>query len=391
MNRRFALLVLLTAFPAISTDMYLPALPTLAKIWAQPMALVNLTLIGFFTTFCVALLVYGPVSDRFGRRPPLLAGVALYVLASLACAGSSGVGWLIAARVLQAAGAASASALALAITKDVYDGHQRARIIAHIAVILALAPMLAPVAGGWLLAWASWRWIFLAQALMGTFALAGVWLMSETLPSPGGTGVREVAAGYLRLFRNRPYISITLALSALSLPFFAFIAGSSDIYINGFGFSARRFAYFFALNATGLMLGPLVFTRLSRRIPVERLMTVGFAGVTVGGLLMFLGPSGSPWRLALCNWTMVFFFGLCRPPANNLALEQVQRDAGAASSLLVFTYMLVGAAGMGLISLPWDDKVAFLGALGVLAGGVNLLFWLRFKHRFRPARPLPGP
>ncbi len=134
MNRRFALLVLLTAFPALSTDMYLPAMPALAGIWGVSMAVVNLTLIGFFVTFCVALLIYGPVSDRFGRRPPLLAGVSLYVAASLACAASSGAGGLIAARVLQAAGAAAASSLAMAITKDVYDGRQRARIIAHIAV-----------------------------------------------------------------------------------------------------------------------------------------------------------------------------------------------------------------------------------------------------------------
>ena len=215
--------------------------------------------------------------------------------------------------------------------------------------------------------------------------------MAETLPTPSTAGMRQVAAGYLRLFRNRRFMSITLPLSVLSLPFFAFIAGSADIYINGFGFSARRFGYYFAFNATGLMLGPLVFARLSRRIPVERLMSLGFAGVTMGGLLMALGPDAGPWRLALCNWAMVFSFGLCRPPANNLALEQVQRDAGAASSLLVFTYMLVGAVGMGLISFEWSDKVAFLGSLGVLAGGTNLFFWLRFKHHLRPGRPLPGP
>lgn len=391
MNRRFALLVLLTAFPALSTDMYLPAMPALAGIWGVSMAVVNLTLIGFFVTFCVALLIYGPVSDRFGRRPPLLAGVSLYVAASLACAASSGAGGLIAARVLQAAGAAAASSLAMAITKDVYDGRQRARIIAHIAVVLALAPMLAPMAGGWLLTWTSWRAIFVFQSLLGIVALAGVWCMDETFRHPSRDGFRQVAAGYLRLFRNRRFMGITLPLSVLSLPFFAFIAGSADMYINQFGFSPRHFSYLFAFNATGLMLGPLVFTRLSRRVRVERLMGIGFAGVALGGLFMALGPGTAPWRLALCNWVMVFSFGLCRPPANNLALEQVQRDAGAASSLLVFTYMLVGAGGMGLISCPWSDKVALLGVLGALAGGVNLLCWRRFRHRWRPAHPLPGP
>ena len=391
MKPLFPLLVLLTAFPALSTDMYLPAMPTLQQIWHQPVAVVNLTLIGFFVTFCFALLVYGPVSDRFGRRPPLLTGVTLYITACLACAAAPDVAWLIVARVLQAAGAAAAAALALAITKDVYDGRQRARIIAHIAVILALAPMLAPIIGSWLLAWASWRWIFVIQGFMGAVALYGVWRMPETLPVVVASGAREVAAGYRRLFKNRRFMSITLTMSLLALPFFAFIAGSADMYINGFGLTARQFGYFFGFNATGIMFGPMLFSRLSHRVPAERLMSAGFAGVGIGGLFMVLGPGGGPWHLALCNWAMVFSFGLCRPPTNNLALEQVHRDAGSASSLLVFTYMLVGAGGMGLISLDWADKVRFLGVLGTMAGTLNLLFWLRFKHRFRPARPIPGP
>jgi len=312
----FPLLVLLTAFPALSTDMYLPAMPTLQRTWQQPAAVVNLTLIGFFVTFCFALLVYGPVSDRFGRRPPLLAGIGLYVAACLGCAAAPDIGWLIGARVLQAAGAAAASALALAITKDVYDGHQRARIIAHIAVVLAAAPMVAPVIGGWLLEWTSWRWIFVIQGGMGLVALLGVGWMPETLPAMVKTGFGQVAAGYLRLLANRRYMSVTLMMSLLALPFFAFIAGSADIYINGFGLTPRQFGYFFGLNASGIMFGPLAFSRLSRRVCLARLMSFGFAGVTLGGLFMVLGPGAGPWHLALYNWTMVFSFGLCRTPTN---------------------------------------------------------------------------
>ena len=385
----------MAAFPPLSTDMYLPAMPTLQRIWHQPVTMVNLTLIAFFVAFCFALLFYGPVSDRYGRRPPLLAGVGLYVAASIACAAAPGVGWMIGARVLQALGGASAAALSMAVTKDVYDGRKRARIIAHIAVVLALAPMLAPVLGGWLLSWTSWRGIFLIQAAMGLIAMVGVWRMPETLPvatAAGAAGAGKAAAGYLRLFKNRRFSSITFSTSLLALPAFAFIAGSADIYINHFGLTAQKFSYFFGFNATGMMFGPLAFSRLCRKMPTERLISIGYAGICLGGLLMVISPgAGGPWHLALCNWAMAFSFGLCRPPVNNLALEQVHQDAGAASSLLVFTYMLVGAAGMGLISLKWSDKVAFLGLLGLLAGGANLFFWLRFKDRYRPRRPLPGP
>lgn len=130
-TRMLLLLALLSAFPPLSTDMYLPAIPLLVKLWQQPLALVNLTLVGFFVSYCFFLLFYGPLSDRFGRRPLLLAGIGLFILASILCALADGLIGMIVFRVLQAAGAAAASTLALAISKDIYAGHERARILAY--------------------------------------------------------------------------------------------------------------------------------------------------------------------------------------------------------------------------------------------------------------------
>ena len=141
-NKLLLLLALLAAFPPLSTDMYLPAIPLLQANWQVSLEVVNLTLVGFFVSYCICLLFYGPLADRFGRRPPLLAGIGLFILASLMCALVDNVASLIAFRVLQAAGAASASVLALAISKDVYLGHERERALAYMGVIMALAPML---------------------------------------------------------------------------------------------------------------------------------------------------------------------------------------------------------------------------------------------------------
>lgn len=375
-NRLLLLLALLSAFPPISTDMYLPAIPLLQKAWHQPLAMVNLTLVGFFVSYCVFLLFYGPLSDRFGRRPLLLVGIGIFILASLLCALSNNVVSLIVFRVFQAAGAASASALVLAISKDVYQGHERARILAHIGVIMALAPMLAPVFGGWVLTWFSWRWVFLIQALVGAVGWFGVFRMPETLKTPSATGVLKTAGIYLQLLGNRRYVGFALMMSFIVLPHFAFIAGSADIYITRLGLSEQVFGYFFALNAAAIMAGAFACTRLLGRVGSRAIMTAGFAGILIGGIVMLTRWLPGPWGLALPMAIVSFSFGLSRPPSNNLVLEQVERHAGAASSLLIFIYFMLGAFAMWLIALDWTDKIRVIGIMGTGSGAVMLGIWL---------------
>jgi len=377
MKKMFALLVLLTAFPALSTDMYLPAIPMLQKLWHQPLVMVNLTLIGFSSTFCLFILVYGPISDRFGRRPPLLAGICLYIFGSVVCTAAPGVYWMIAGRILQGAGAASATTLALAISKDIYEGRQRERIMAYIAVIMALAPMLAPIFGGWILHWLSWPWIFTAQTLLGLVGLAGVWQMPETFTPETGDGTRNAPGNYLSVLLNRRFIGFILILSLTALPIFSFIAGSSNIYMTGFGLNENMFSYFFAFNALGFMTGAFVFSRLVKNMTSDKLITAGFAGILCCGLWIMVTPNRGPWDLALPNWFISFFMGLCRPPSNNLALELVHRnDAGKASSLIMSSFMLMGVTGMWIVSLDGFDKISLIGSLSILTGGAALAVWL---------------
>ncbi|HET8687699.1 MAG TPA: MFS transporter, partial [Methanosarcina sp.] len=177
------LLALLTAFPALSTDMILPAIPSLARTWNQPLSVINLTLVCFFVTYGFFLLFYGPISDRFGRRRPLLFGLSVYIVASLLCALASGASMLIFSRMLQAAGAAASSSLSMAMTRDIFSGPERERVLAYTAVIMAIAPMLAPVIGGWILVDFSWPWIFVIQAFMGGIGMLGVFRFPETLSS----------------------------------------------------------------------------------------------------------------------------------------------------------------------------------------------------------------
>jgi len=348
----------------------------LQKTWQESLAVINLTLVGFFVSYCFFLLVYGPLSDRFGRRRPLLAGIGLFVLSSLMCALTDSAISMIALRVLQGAGAAAASSLALAISKDAYAGHERGRVLATIGTITAVAPMIAPIFGGWILAGFSWRWIFVTQALFGGAAWIGTLRLPETLKTPAITPLLQTVGAYLDLFRNRRYIVYTLMTSLIGLAHFAFIGGSADIYITQIGLSAQAYGYFFALNAMAMMMGAFTCSRIVRRSRSKTFITVSFSGILIGGLAILISPLPGPWALALPMAIITFSYGFNRPLCHNLILEEVDRNAGAASSFLTFSYFIVGAFSMWLIALDWSDKIGTIGILGAGSGGLVLGLWL---------------
>lgn len=385
-SRIFFLLALLSAFPPLATDMYLPAMPQLQKLWGQPLTTINLTLIGFFVSYCLFLLIYGPLSDRFGRRQPLLAGIFLFICASILCALSNNVITLIAARILQGAGAAAAAALAMAITKDVYTSTERARILAWMGVTMALAPAISPILGGWIMIWFSWRWIFIVQALIAIIAAIGVFMMKETLLEPSKISILDSINVYFKLLRNKRYLGYALMVSLIVLPHFAYIAGAADIYINKMGLSEQQFGLFFAINALAFMSGSFLCTRLLLKITSTTVMTFGFSGVLIGGIVMLAKVFPGPWGLVVPMAIITFSVGLSRPPSNNLVLEQVDEYAGSASSLLVFIFFMLGSFSMWLISLDWSDKIVVIGTLAATVGSLMLLFWLSFGIKNKQIR-----
>ncbi|TQD26729.1 multidrug effflux MFS transporter [Methanolobus vulcani] len=370
------LLALLTAFPAFSTDMILPAIPSLAVLWDEPLSVVNLILIGFFVTYGFSLLFYGPISDRYGRKKPLMAGIIIYIIASILCAMASSATALIAFRILQAAGAAASSSLSMAMTKDLFSGNERQRILAYISVIMALAPMFAPVVGGWILAYLKWHWIFIAQGAMGVLGLLGVIRTPETLKETSNAPVSKVLHSYVNLLHNRIYIIMVLVMSLSLLPMYSFIAGSSDIYINGFGMSEQTYSYFFAFNALALMTGSMSFLKLGDRIKPKHLMTGGFVGLVVGAAIILTIGNYSPLAFALPMALVTYSIGISRPPSNHLVLEQVHKDAGAASSLLIFTYFSLGAVGMWLVSLDVMERLQILGTITLVCGVLTFIAWM---------------
>lgn len=360
------LLSLLAAFPPLSTDMYLPAIPTLQSLWGIPLAQANLSLVIFFAAFSLCLLIYGPLSDRFGRRPVLLGGILLFILGSGLCAISNSISVLIAARAVQAAGAASASALALALSKDLYEGVQRQKILASIGVIMAFCPMLAPSLGGLMLQFGSWRWIFVSQGLMALIALYGVCRLKEPLTEFTSGGVFAVAGRYIQVLKNGRFTVMALAFACMVFPHFGFIGGSPAIYITGFGLSEQSFGMFFGLNAFGFMLGSLACTRLGGSVKPLHVLYGSLCAILLGGILLILLGGTSPLMVSLPMLLITFSVGFSRPVSNNLILEQVDTDVGAAASIMTFEMFMVGALSMEIIALEWTSKVDVLGSLALL-------------------------
>lgn len=377
------LLALLSAFPPLATDMYLPALPHLQRHWQLPLSIVNLTLVFFFVSYCCSMLVYGPLSDRHGRKPPLLTGLLLFIAASLLCAASVNIWMLIGARVVQGMGAGAASAISLAMARDRLPGGQRERVLSQISVIMALAPMISPLIGSLLLARLSWNWIFVVQAFMGLIALAGVFRTPESHAAGQGATLQALRQSYRRVLLNRHLIGLILCNAVAGLPLFSFIAGSASIYIVGFQLPEISFSLFFGANALCFMAGAMSCLRFGKKIGALPMITLGYAGVIAGGIGILCPLGSGPLRFALPMGLITFSLGLSRPPSNNLILEQVRQDAGTASSLMVFTYFLCGALSMVVVSLDWPDKIVFIGCLAIASGTLSLSLWLMLKKHLR--------
>ena len=231
--------------------MYLPAIPALCTLWGVPLTQANLTLAAFFISFSTFLLVHGPLADQCGKRPVLIGGISTYILGSLLCAGAGSITWLILARVAQAFGAAAAAAMSLALAKDLYSGDARKKLLAYIGVLIPLCPMIAPTIGAFMLEYVSWRGIFLFQAFLALPTLYGSFRLQDPTPRGESGGLAVALKRYATLMRNKNYMVYVLAFSLVNLAFFAFVGGSSDIYIRGFGLSESRFGLFFAFNALG--------------------------------------------------------------------------------------------------------------------------------------------
>lgn len=376
-----ALITFLSAFVPLSTDLYLPALPGMALYFNVTSDIANLTLILFFVFFAGGTLLWGPASDKYGRRPVLLVGLSLYTAASLGCASSVGIDQLIAFRILQAIGGSGAFAVATAMIKDVYDSRRREPILAMVQSMVLISPVAAPVLGALLLKFVSWRGMFWALALIGLLALAGSAALEETIDERNSGSMVRALGGLFKVVKNPGFASLLALFSLPSLSSMAFIAASSYIYINGFDLSPQVYSYYFAINAIGMISGPILYMRISRRYRRRSIIIACFGAISTSGLLVSFFGDFHPWFLAAALLPATISASCVRTPGTNLMLEQQRGDTGSAAALMSCFGVLTGSFGMTIISLKWSDPILVLGMLNLLVGLTCGSAWLRISRK----------
>jgi DHA1 family bicyclomycin/chloramphenicol resistance-like MFS transporter len=383
-------LAALTAFPALSTDLYLPALPGMTAYFKVPEYQVNLTLILFFVTYAVAILLWGPLSDRYGRRPVLLVGITCYMVAGVLCSLSANVFQLMVFRIFQALGTGAATSVATAIVKDVYRGRRREVVISVIQTMTVLSPAVAPMVGALILRFTSWRGAFVAQAILGLLVLAGVIAYQETV---GARLTGNPLSSLKRLgevLRNRTFAHLLVNFSLLTMAGLAFVASSSYIYEVTFGVSSQVYSYFFASFAVSMSAGPVLYMWLSRRLERTTIITGCLAVCATSGLLVLLLGRLGPWAFILTLLPNAMANSCMRPPATYLLLAQHDGDAGSVSSLMGASNMVMGSLGMVIVSLGLWGRVELIGALVLGLALLSLGLWLGQGRRLVRAQASAG-
>lgn len=351
LRRRVAIIAtlgLLTGLGPFTIDLYLPAFPAIKDDLGINDAQVLVTLSATTVGFALGQLLVGPVSDRLGRRWPLLAMTSLHVLASVLVAISPNVEFLTGMRALQGIGAAGGAVVAMAMARDLFSGRRLIRMLSQLALINGLAPIVAPLVGSWLVTIIDWRGVFWVLACYGALIVSLVlMLIIETRPAEERTtgGLGALRASYARVLGDRLFVGVWLVAALAFGGLFSYVSSSSVLLQEGFGLSPRGFGTIFAICSVGVFVGVQLGSRLAARVGPNWILVGGTALMVLAAaaLLLIDRATAGHWPLVPAMFSYTLGFGACMPSAQVLALQNHRADSGVAASLMGALNMVMAA------------------------------------------------
>lgn len=376
-----ALLIGLTAIAPLAIDMFLPSMPRMAEEFDVSASTMQLAVTLFLLSFAASQLVYGPTSDRFGRRPVLICGLLMFIAGGVLSLFAQSAEILILGRIVQGIGGGAGPAIGRAMVLDVFGRERAARVMAYMTIATPLAPAVAPVIGGVLHDSFNWRSVFVVLIGIGVFLLVAYRALlpeTNTRRDVGALGAIQMSKNYGALFSNRSFIVYSLAIGLMFSGQLVFISGSSFVLIDELGLSARMFGFSFGFVAVGIMAGAWISIRLVDRWQDTRVVLLGAVVATGASAVMAaLAWAGvaSPWAVLLPMFVTSAGFGISRPPAMAGALIPFQHMAGLASAVLGFTQMIFATLyNISFSTFVAVDQVAL--ASGVAAAALSSLLLL---------------
>ncbi|WP_115281895.1 multidrug effflux MFS transporter [Mycolicibacterium tokaiense] len=361
----------LVALGPLTIDMYLPALPTIGEDLSVTSSVVQLTLTGTLAGLALGQLIIGPLSDSLGRRRPLMAGIALHIVASLICMAAPNVAVLGFGRVLQGMGAAAGMVVALAVVGDLYRERAAATMMSRLMLVLGAAPVLAPSLGAGVLLHGSWRWVFAALVVMaGLLLLMGALALPETLPPSHRPPLRigGVARTYVRLLRDARFV-VLVSVAALAMAgLFAYIAGAAFVLQDRYGVNQQDFALLFGAGAVALIASTQANPVLLKWFSPMRIVLTALSAAVVASVVfvaMALTHTGGVWGFLIPVWTILAAMGLVMPNAPALALSRHPESAGTAAALMGAAQFGLGALVAPLVGVLGNDEVAMAAVMAV--------------------------
>ena len=393
---RYAVILgLLSAIGPFAIDMYLPALPSIGQDLGASTGAVQMSLMAFFLSVGFGQLIYGPLADMVGRKPPLYFGLALFALASIGCAMAPNVEMLVAFRFVQGLGACAGMVVPRAIVRDLHTGNEAAKLMSMLMLVFSVSPILAPLAGSAVTAFASWRaifWIVMVAAILGILLLALA--LRETRPAEDRveSGIGSALAGYWLLLRDRHFLGLVFFGAFGISSFFAYLANSSFVLIDHYGLTPTQYSLAFSINAVSFFGFSQLNGKLGSMFGLARVMRVAVSGFAAAVVVLFLlvlsGIDGLPVIIGML-FVANGFLGLVIPASAVLALDEHGEIAGTASALMGTLQMATGAVVMAVVGLFLDGTA--LPMIAGIAGCGVIAFTLAQVTLGRRRRPVAAP